>query len=138
MNRQDYEKLNNLAISYDYLIKGSYSTLKMIQNMFNSKNQNALAVEATYKWECIDLLSDYLGEVGTIYDYGDFFAEVKSLLDVPMLVNAGVSGVTDWNGTVVNRLLDTTPYSTLCLADNMMKVGKLYEQVSLEYPGFFK
>lgn len=119
-------------------IKGSYSTLKMIQSMFNSKNQNSLTVEASYKYECLDLLNDYLGQVGTINDYEDFFAEVKSVLDMPMLVSAGIHSETDWNGSVINRLLDTTPYITLCLADNMMKVGKLYEQASLEYPGFFK
>ena len=122
----------------DYFFYFSYSTLKMIQNMFNSKNKNALAIEASYKYECFSLLNDYLGQVGAIHDYEEFFAEVKSVLNMPMLVSAGIHSETDWNGTVVNRLLDTTLYSTLCLADNMMKVGKLYEQVSLEYPGFFK
>ena len=119
-------------------IKGSYTTLKMIQTILTSKNQRALAVEATYSPECIILIDEYIGQTGAIIGYEDTFAEVKSALNVPLLVSAGLHGEPDYNGSVINRLLDTTPYITLCLSDSMMKVGKLYEQVSLEYPGFFK
>lgn len=119
-------------------IKGSRSTLKMIETMFRSKNDRALALEASYNPECIDLLDDYIGRTGAIIGYEDTFAEVKSALNVPLLVSAGLHGEPDYNGSVINRLSDTTPYITLCLSDSMMKVGKLYEQVSLEYPGFFK
>lgn len=117
-------------------IKGSRSTLKMIETMFRSKNDRALALEASYNPECIDLLDDYIGRTGAIIGYEDTFAEVKSALNVPLLVSAGLHGEPDYNGSVINRLSDTTPYITLCLSDSMMKVGKLYEQVSLEYPGF--
>lgn len=119
-------------------IKGSYTTLKMIQTILTSKNQRALAVEATYSPECIILIDEYIGQTGAIIGYEDTFAEVKSALDMPLLVSAGIHGEPDYNGSVVNRLLDTTPYITLCLPDSMMKVGKLYDQVYLEYPGFFK
>ena len=119
-------------------IKGSYTTLKMIQTILTSKNQRALAVEATYSPECIILIDEYIGQTGAIIGYEDTFAEVKSALNVPLLVSDGLHGEPDYNGSVINRLLDTTPYITLCLSDSMMKVGKLYEQVSLEYPGFFK
>ena len=112
--------------------------LKMIQTILTSKNQRALAVEATYSPECIILIDEYIGQTGAIIGYEDTFAEVKSALNVPLLVSAGLHGEPDYNGSVINRLLDTTPYITLCLSDSMMKVGKLYEQVSLEYPGFFK
>lgn len=119
-------------------IKGSYTTLKMIQTILVSKNQHAIVVEGMYDPDCIVLLDDYLGRNGALIGYEDTFAEVKSALDVPLLVSAGIHGEPDYNGSVINRLLDTTPYITLCLSDSMMKVGKLYEQVSLEYPGFFK
>ena len=57
---------------------------------------------------------------------------------MPELVSAGIHGEPDRNGSVINRLLDNTPYCSLCLSDNMMKVGKLYDRVSLEYPRLFK
>ena len=119
-------------------IKGSYTTLKMIQTILVSKNQHAIVVEGMYDPDCIVLLDDYLGRNGALIGYEDTFAEVKSALDMPLLVSAGIHGEPDYNGSVVNQLLDTTPYITLCLPDSMMKVGKLYDQVYLEYPGFFK
>lgn len=119
-------------------IKGSYSTLKMIQTILLNKNQRAIAMEAVYNPECIELLEDYIGSSGSITEYEAAFAEVKCALDMPLLVCAGINGEPDYNGSVVNRLLDNTPYITLCLGDSMIKIGKMYDRLSLEYPGFFK
>lgn len=77
-------------------IKGSRSTLKMIETMFRSKNDRALALEASYNPECIDLLDDYIGRTGAIIGYEDTFAEVKSALNVPLLVSAGLHGEPDY------------------------------------------
>lgn len=119
-------------------VKGSYSTLKMILSIFVSKNENALAVEATYKPECIELLNEYLGINNTICDYEDLFLTVSEVLNMPELVSMSITGTPNYNGVVINNLVDNIPYCTLCLADNMMRVGKLHEQVSLEYPRLFK
>ena len=119
-------------------IKNSRTTLNMIYTMFESNNDRAIAIEAVYSSECMDLLNDYLNQDSLLFNYEDAVAEVKSALDMPLLVSAGLHGEPDYNGSVVNRLLDTTPYITHCLGDSMMKVGKMYDQVYLEYPGFFK
>lgn len=119
-------------------IKGSYTTLNMIRSIFEMKNTNALANEATYNPDCIELLDEYLGANCAVFNYEDAFATVKEVLDMPELVSAGIVGTPNYSGTVINNLVDNTPYCTHCLSDNMMKVGKLYESVSLEYPRLFK
>lgn len=119
-------------------IRGSYTTLKMIHSVLLSKNENSPSTEACYKDECLHLLENYIGENATIISYEETLSAVKDALEMPFIVRIGLHSEPDYNGTVVNRLLDNTPYTTFCIADNMMRVGKMYDQVSMEYPGLFK
>lgn len=119
-------------------IKGSYTTLKMIRSIFEARQVNVIAVQAAYPPDCIELLDEYLGANCTVFNYEDAFATVREVLDMPELFSAGIVGIPNYSGTVINNLVDNTPYYTLCLSDNMMKVGKLYDSVSLEYPRLFK
>lgn len=119
-------------------IKGSYTTLKMIYSIFEAKNTRVLASEAAYNPECFELLNNYLGANNAVCNYEDAFATVKEVLDMPELLSAGIHGVPNYSGTVINNLVDNTPYCTHCISDNMMRVGKLYDSVSLEYPRLFK
>lgn len=119
-------------------IRGSYTTLKMIHSILSSKNDNSPSPAACYKDECLDLLENYIGGNETIIAYEETLSAVKDALEMPFIVRIGCHSEPDYNGSVVNRLLDNTPYTTFCIADNMMRVGKMYDQVSVEYPGLFK
>lgn len=119
-------------------IKGSYTTLKMIRSIFEARNTKVLADTAAYNPDCIELLDEYLGANCAVFNYEDAFATVKEVLDMPELLSAGIHGVPNYSGTVINNLVDNTPYCTHCISDNMMRVGKLYDSVSLEYPRLFK
>lgn len=119
-------------------IKGSYTTLKMIRDMFVAKDTKDIGKFAMYEAECIDLLNDYLGVNNAICEYESIFESIQEVLDMPELVSAGIVGTPNYSGTVINNLVDNTPYCTHCLSDDMMKVGKMYDRVSLEYPRLFK
>lgn len=84
------------------------------------------------------MLNDYLGVNTAICEYESIFETIQEVLDMPELVSAGIVGASNPSGTVINNLVDNTPYCTHCLGDNMMRVGKLYDSVSLEYPRLFK
>jgi hypothetical protein len=118
-------------------LKNSYTSLKMIRSLLAAKNEN-LAVG--YTPDVLILMDEYIGVNGEIIAYEDTFASVKAVLDMDMtkLVSAGMVGIPEFNGQVIPRLIDFTSYSVLCLGDNMMKVGKLYDSVYLEYPRLFK
>ena len=119
-------------------IKGSYTTLKMIRSIFEAKNENVIVIEGAYSPDCFELLDEYLGANCAVFNYEDAFATVKEVLDMPELVSAGIVGIPNYSSTVINNIVDHTPYCTLCLGDNMIRVGKLYDRVSLEYPRLFK
>lgn len=119
-------------------IKGSCSTLKMLHTILLNKSQRALAIEAAYDTKCIELLEDYIGQSAPITEYEAIFAEVKGALDAPLLVRARINAEGNYSGSVINRLLDDTPYITYALGDSMMKIGKMHDLLSVEYPGFFK
>jgi len=59
-------------------------------------------------------------------------------LDVPELFHTGIHGVSEPSGRVVNRLIVDDTYTVLALSDNMVKVGKMYESVRMEYPETFE
>lgn len=109
-------------------IKGSCSTLKMLHTILLNKGNE----------KCIELLGDYIGQSAPMTEYEETLAEIKDALDVPLLVCAVINAEGNNSGSVFNRLLDNTPYITYGLGDSMMKIGKMHDQLSLEYPGFFK
>lgn len=119
-------------------LKKSYKSLKMIASLLHAKNDGAVDVKVTYKYEVIDVMNEYLGMTNSLYDYEKVFDEVKSVLDVPELFHTGIHGIPGPSGRVVNRLITDDTYAVLALADNMMKVGKMYEIVRMEYPETFE
>lgn len=116
-------------------LKNSYSALKMLRSLLDAKNGNG---GQAFTPQVLILMDDYIGVNMDIMSYEDAFESVKETLDMPELLNAGIVGTPELNGQVVNRLVDMTCYSVLILGDNMMKVGKLYDTVYLEYPRLFK
>lgn len=116
-------------------LKDSYTSLKMIRSLLAAKHDNS---GIGFSSDMLVLMDDYIGVNAEIITYEDVFESVKELLNMPELVSAGIYGEPDPSGAVINRLTDETRYSTLCLCDNMIKVGKLYDVVYLKYPRLFK
>lgn len=121
-------------------VKQSGKILKMIHNIINAKNVNFLSngLEG-FSHEIMTLLDEYIGVSGEILEYSDEFEKISVLQDAEILINYVIAE--DYQYGVSELLLvlqDRTPYSVLCLADNMMKVGQMYEIVSKEYPRLFK
>ncbi len=115
-------------------LKNSYKSMNMIRSIIYAKSQGV----NQYSIEVLNLLDEYLGVNNDIIGYSELIDEIRSLLDVPELVSAGLRGTMSVQSTVLNDTCDTTPYCTLCLSDNMMKAGKMYEPLRLEYPRMFK
>lgn len=116
-------------------LKNSYTALKMLRAVLDAKNDNG---GLGFSPDVLTLMDEYIGVNNDIIAYEDAFGSVKEVLDIPELCSAGIAGVPEINGAVVNRLTDTTCYAVLTLSDNMMKVGQLYDSVYLEYPRLFK
>lgn len=119
-------------------IKTSYTALKMIHSIFEAKSNAVMGTGVGYRSDVLTLMDEYIGVNAEIITYEEVFASVKELLDMSELVSAGIHGEPNYGGSVINYLLDSTPYCTLCLSDNMVKVGKLYDVVYLKYPRLFK
>ncbi len=115
-------------------LKDSFTSLKMIHSIIHAKGDSVV----TYKAEVFDLIDECLGVNADIIGYTELIDEIRSLLDVPELVSAGLRRTMSVQSTVVNDTCDTTPYCTLCLSDNMMKAGKMYDWLRMEYPRMFK
>lgn len=119
-------------------LKNSYTSLKMIRSLLGTKDAAGKEIGLGYSADILVTMDEYIGVNAEIIAYEDTFILVKEVLDMPELVTASIYGEPDYNGGIINRLIDRTPYSVLCLGDNMMKVGKLYDTVYLEYPRLFK
>ena len=119
-------------------LKNSYTSLKMIRSLLETKNRAGNATGIGYDVKVLVAMDEYIGLNGEIIAYEDAFMSVKEVLYMPELVVAGIYGEPDYNDGVINCLIDRTPYSVLCLGDNMMRVGRLYDVVRLKYPGLFK
>lgn len=116
-------------------LKNSYTALKMLRELLDAKHDNS---SLGFAPDVLTLMDEYIGMNSEIIAYENVFESVKEVLDIPELCSAGIVGVPEINGTVVNRLVDATCYAVLTLGDNMMKVGQLYDSVYLEYPRLFK
>lgn len=116
-------------------LKDSYTSMKMISSMLRAKAGN---YGVTYNSDVFDLMDEYMGINTELIAYEDIFESVRGVLDMPELVSAGIYGDPNYNGGFVNRLQDETRYSTLCLGDRMMEVGKMYDSASMKYPRLFK
>lgn len=116
-------------------LKDSYTSLKMIRSLLMTKTNDS---GMGFNSDVLVLMDEYIGANPEIIAYEDVLESVKEMLNMKELVSAGIHGEPDYSSGVINRLIDETCYSTLCLCDNMMKVGKLYDVVYLKYPKLFK
>ena len=119
-------------------LKESHSALRMIHELLDAKQSKAIVRETTYSEDVMLMMEEYLGGNAEIYAYEEAFDVVKSVLDAVYVVNAGIYGEPVYGGGTVNVMRDDTSYATLCLCDNMMKVGKMYDSLYLKYPNVFK
>lgn len=114
-------------------LKKSHSTLKMVASLLHAKYDNVLAIEA-YPNGAFEVMNEYLGLTNVGYEYESVFDSVKSVLNIPELFHTGIHGESDNTGRVINRLITDDTYAVIALSDNMMKAGKLYDVVRMEYP----
>ena len=126
-------------------IKNSASQLRMIANILNAKNQSNSG--ASYGFEVTGLINQYLsigvmGEESIAYEAA--FGEVERVLQNESILSIKVAE--NWidpnkmyiGDKLVYRIENNTPYDIFCLADNMMKVGQMYEEVYQGNERFFK
>lgn len=120
-------------------IKDSGRLLKMVYDILKTKNINTPAEVGSFDPDIFTLLNEYLGINNEMLSYVDEYEKVRELLDVDVLVQWQVFDDYEYgtSGTIL-RMRDATPYSVLCLADNMMNVGKMYDQINSNNPRFFK
>ena len=119
-------------------IKESGRLLKMVYDILKTKSLNIPAEVGSISPDIFFMLDECLGTNNEILSYADEFEKVSCLLDADSLVEwqvfddygYGVSGR-------IFRMRDVTGYGVLCLPDNMMNVGKMYDRIKLTNPRFF-
>ncbi|BCJ92837.1 hypothetical protein acsn021_04060 [Anaerocolumna cellulosilytica] len=112
-------------------LKSSYKSLKMIRGVLEAKDSNPMLPEH-YDMEIFNMLDGYMGSSVSIEDYTNFFDRIKEILNYPVIFDSGIGAII-YGGSEMVQINDTTPYNVLCLGDNMMNVGKMYEVLSQEY-----
>lgn len=113
-------------------LKSSYKSLKMIRGVLEARDSN-IALPEHYDMEIFNMLDGYMGSSVSIEDYTDSLARIKEILDYPMIFDSGVSVLSYGGSGETAQINDGTHSVVLCLGDNMMAVGKMYEVLSQEY-----
>lgn len=118
-------------------LKGSYKALKMINDVLSIKweKHNANTPEQ-YNPEIREIIYDYLGTNEDVNSFVGYMNDVKAILEYPtlvnyQLVNTGINGVTRF------EVQNCTRYSVGVLPDEIIRLGKMYETLSLKYPLLF-
>lgn len=107
-------------------IKSSYSAMKLIRSVLEVKMTSTPMFDRQEEMKILNLMNEYMGTNVDIERYNDSLENIRSMLNYPKIVNGTIQGY------------DTTGYDTLCLGENMMSVGKAFEEISARYPDIFK
>ncbi|MCC8077592.1 MAG: hypothetical protein LIO60_04480 [Oscillospiraceae bacterium] len=116
-------------------LKGSYKALKVINDVLSIRWENQQAADK-YSPEIRGIIRDYMGSNDEVNLYVEYLNDVKAVTDYPVLldyqlVNVGVNGASRFE--VQNR----TRYSVCVLPDEIIRLGKMYEELALKYPLLF-
>lgn len=116
-------------------LKGSYKALKVINDVLVVKWSNP-ATAALYAPEISTIISDYMGSNAEINEYVDRLKEIEAVSDYPMLSEFEIVN-TAYNGALHFEVRNKTRYSVGVLPDEMVAVGKMYEELAMKYPLMF-
>lgn len=121
-------------------IQDSPKLLKMVRDVIDTKSKNTPISVGSYGTDIFNVLDEYQGMGSEMISYSNEFSAVGALLNAETLIDYRITD--DYQYGVSNgyllKLTDVTPYSVICLGDNMMKIGKMYDEISLVNPRFFK
>lgn len=121
-------------------IKDSPKLLKMVGDVIDTKSKNTPLNAGSYDTDIFNVLDEYQCRGSDMISYSNEFSNVESLLNDETLIDYRITDEYQYgvsNGYLL-KLTDFTPYSVICLGDNMMKIGKMYDEISLVNPRFFK
>lgn len=116
-------------------LKGSYKALKVINDVLVVKWSNP-ATAALYAPEISTIISDYMGSNAEINEYVDRLKEIEAVADYPVLSEFEIVN-TAYNGAFHFEVRNKTRYSVGVLPDEMVAVGKMYEELAMKYPLMF-
>ncbi len=116
-------------------LKGSYKALKVINNVLVIKWSNP-ATAALYAPEISTIISDYMGSNAEINEYADRLKEIEAVADYPQLSEFEIVN-TAYNGVFNFEVRNKTRYSVGVLPDELVVVGKMYEELAMKYPLMF-
>lgn len=116
-------------------LKGSYKALKVINDVLVVKWSNP-ATAALYAPEISTIISDYMGSNAEINEYVDRLKEIETVSDYPQLSEFEIVN-TAFNGVFHFEVRNKTRYSVGVLPDEMVAVGKMYEELAMKYPLMF-
>lgn len=116
-------------------LKGSYKALKVINDVLVVKWSNP-ATAALYAPEISTIISNYMGSNAEINEYVDRLKEIESVSNYPMLSEFEIVN-TAYNGALHFEVRNKTRYSVGVLPDEMVAVGKMYEELAMKYPLMF-
>ena len=119
-------------------VKNSGTVLKMISDVMYTKQKTSSI--GSYQSEVLDLLNDYLGMNNEMLTYSDTLESITSLLTRERLIDYSIQDDYQYGVENGTRLViqENTPYSVYCLGDNMMKVGKMHDEIKQTDTRFFK
>lgn len=116
-------------------LKGSYKALKVINDVLVVK-WSIPATAALYAPEISTIISDYMGSNAEINEYVDRLKEIEAVSDYPVLSEFEIVN-TAYNGALHFEVRNKTLYSVGVLPDEMVAIGKMYEEFAMKYPLMF-
>lgn len=121
-------------------VKNSGTVLKMISDVMYTRAKNSSIGGHCYKSEVFELLDDYLGMNNEMLAYSDTLESITALLTRERLIDYSIQDDYQYGVENGTRLViqENTPYSVYCLGDNMMKVGKMHDEIKQTDTRFFK
>lgn len=116
-------------------LKGSYKALKVINDVLFVKWSNPTTA-ALYAPEIRTIISDCMGSNSEINEYVDRLKEIEAVANYPVLSEYEIVN-TAYNGAFHFEVRNKTSYSVGMLPDEMVAVGKMYEELAMKYPLMF-
>ncbi|MCD8377361.1 MAG: hypothetical protein LUB59_01080 [Candidatus Gastranaerophilales bacterium] len=117
-------------------LKGSYKALKVISDVLTIRWENQ-PLDDKYDKEIRGIILDYMGSDVEVNSYVEYLNDVKAVTDYPVLldyqlVNVGVNGASRF------EVRNQTRYSVCVLPDEIIRMGRMYEELTLKCPLLFK
>lgn len=122
-------------------IKNDYPSMKIIKDVLEIRFYKAIETADSYSEEIRKIVFEY---IGTNVEIDEFNSRMKAVEDavnaeiVPVLFETSIYSRTTSHENTVWEITDRTGYTVYNMIDDILAVGKMYEELAEKYPLLFK